>query len=127
MRVLLLLAMVVTVGSCATSPPQVETPAPNPNGCFLFLYDRAGFNGSRYLVNGPVRLASLDRMASDSDWNRRIQSLEVGSATSVALFTGENFSGRTTTVPPATRAPSLTTEFAGQVRSLTLSCDGVAR
>ena len=127
MRVPLFLAMAIAIGSCATSPPNVATLAPNPNGCFLFIYDRTGFSGSRSLVNGPVRLASLDRIGGDSHWNRRIQSLEVGSAASVALFTAENFSGRTTTFSPATRAPTLTSEFAGRIRSLTLSCDGLTK
>ena len=126
MRVIFL-ALAIAMDGCTASAPRIMTPAPNPNGCFLFVYTRAGFAGTRYVINGPVRLPSLDKVGGEGDWDRRIQSLEVGSAASLAVFTDKNFSGRTAAFASATTARELSGDFARQVRSLTLSCASATR
>jgi hypothetical protein len=57
-RLLILMAAVVT--SCARPPMRVGLPAPNPNGCYVMMYERPEFQGVGDVLNGPGRWATLE-------------------------------------------------------------------
>jgi hypothetical protein len=103
--------------------------APNPNGCFVYVYDSAEFSGARYVFNGPARFRTLNRTLSTGEigWDNRIRSLRVGESAVFTVFTDTAFSGRSMRFTSGTAHPQLAPAFAGHIQSAVLECSGVAR
>jgi hypothetical protein len=103
--------------------------APNPNGCFVYVYDSVEFSGARYVFNGPARFRTLNRTLSTGElgWDNRIRSLRVGEAATFTVFTETSFSGRSTRFTPGTAHPQLLPAFAGHIQSAVVECGGVTR
>ncbi|MGZ8219293.1 hypothetical protein [Methylomagnum sp.] len=58
--------------------------------CWLDIYDKADFAGSRVHIEGPANLPSLKDLNKE-DWSNRIESLKVGSGAEVVAFRKPNF------------------------------------
>ena len=59
-HLLAMLTLVVLAGSRARVTSSVVQ-APNPDGCYAFVYESAEFSGARYVLNGPRRLVRSTR------------------------------------------------------------------
>lgn len=59
-------------------------------GCWVEFFDEPEFAGGKFRLDGPASLATLHDVGG-SDWDDRIDSLEVGPAAEVTLYLAENF------------------------------------
>jgi hypothetical protein len=122
----LFLFILIAVAACgqgaATRMPRA---APNPNGCYVILYARAQFVGQVDLLDGPVRLGTLDHLSqtTNENWKHRIRSLRVGRAATLKAYTGPEFEGDVQQFAAGTQHPSLDQRFSARIESLDLTCD----
>lgn len=121
MRRSIVLALIPLIG-CGAPPTRVQLPPPNPNGCYVIVYERPRFQGAADLWNGPGRWSSLDgqRQTRSDGWQNHIRSLRIGSAGTITAFTDPSFGGefRQFTGEHA----QLDGAFSGRIESLQLTC-----
>jgi hypothetical protein len=103
--------------------------APNPNGCYVYVYENAEFGGARYVLNGPARFRTLKRTLSEGElgWDNRIRSLRVGDTANLTVYTETSFAGRSQRFPAGTADRHLEPAFAGHIQSAILECGGTTR
>jgi hypothetical protein len=122
--VITLVASAVLAG-CA-KPPVLEGiggTAPNPNGCYAFVYDRVDWRGERAVLNGPSRWWNVERLRLDEkDWRNQIRSLEVGPAATVTLFTELNYLGASQEFGPASKPSRFDGKLKAGVESIQMTC-----
>ena len=119
----ILLATLTSAG-CA-SAPVVESsgPAPNPNGCYAFVYDQPDLRGDRVVLNGPSKWADIERLRLDNkDWRNRLRSIEVGPAATVTVHTEPNYRGASRQFTPGTTVRRVDDALSGGVESVEISC-----
>jgi hypothetical protein len=113
------------VCGCAKAPvlEGIGGPAPNPNGCYVFVYDRADWRGERAVLNGPGKWWSVERLRlDDKNWRNEIRSIEVGPGATVTLFTELNYRGTSQQFGPASRPARFDGRLNGGVESIDLAC-----
>jgi hypothetical protein len=99
---------------------------PNPNGCYIFVYDQAEWRGDRAVLNGPARWRSVERLRlDDKDWRNRIRSIEVGPSASVTLYTELNYGGASQQFGPASKPARFDGGLSAGVESLDVTCRSV--
>ena len=117
----------VALAGCAR-PPVIEGlggPAPNPNGCYVFVYDQTDWRGDRAVLNGPAKWWSVERLRlDDKDWRNRIRSIEVGPTATVTLYTELNQRGASRQFGPASKPARFDDTLSGGVESIDLACGG---
>jgi hypothetical protein len=114
------------LGSCAKQQPVLEGiggPAPNPNGCYVFVYDETDWRGERAVLNGPTKWGTVERLRlDDKDWRNRIRSLEVGPTATVTLYTELNYKGAAQQFGPASKPARFDGRLGAGVESLDVTC-----
>ena len=98
--------------------------APNPNGCYVFIYDQDNWRGERAVLNGPGKWQSVERLRrnDDKDWRNNIRSIEVGSSATVTVYTEMNYRGVSQQFGPASDQARFEGSLATGIESLALSC-----
>ena len=117
--------MLVVLAGCASTLPQIGLglPAPNPNGCYVFVYDRPEWQGGRVVLNGPDKWSNLERLLlNDQNWRNRIRSIDVGPAATLTVYTDLKFTGSSRRFGPGSKLPRLESEINADIESLALSC-----
>ena len=113
------------IAGCASKPPRVglALPQPNPNGCYVFVYDQPEWQGARVVLNGPDRWPSIERLLVDEeDWRNRIRSIDVGPAATVTVYTDAAFTGVSRKFAPKSRLGRLDGEVSARIESLDIAC-----
>ena len=112
--------------SCAKQQPVLQGiggTAPNPSGCYVFVYDRTDWQGERAVLNGPTKWWTVERLRVDhKDWRNRIRSLEVGPTALVTLYTELNYKGASQQFGPASRPARFDGQLGAGVESLDVTC-----
>ncbi|WP_291983215.1 hypothetical protein [Luteitalea sp.] len=121
------MSMTIVLSACAPAVRQSSSSAspgaPNPNGCYAFIFSDVSYAGERTVVNGPRRISSLATLPSPSGtWDGRIRSLQVGLSATLSLHAQPELSGATARFAAGTSVPRLDASLAGKVRSLNLEC-----
>ena len=98
--------------------------APNPNGCYVFLYDQENWRGKRVVLNGPGKWQSVERLQrnDDKDWRKNIRSIEIGSSATLTAFTELNYRGVSQQFGPASDPARVGGSLATGIESLAISC-----
>jgi hypothetical protein len=98
--------------------------APNPNGCYLMIFEQPAFAGSADVLNGPGRWPNLKAVPETNypDWSHRIRSLKTGSSATVTVFTETRFGGVSERYAAGTDHPSLGPEFSEKLASIDIAC-----
>src|SRR5258706_6357109 len=78
--------------ACAPTPPSVKS-MPNPDGCFVQVWDGQRFMGGSQFVNGPRSYPTLNALATEEGWAKRIRSAQAGPAATVTALTAGNLTG----------------------------------
>jgi hypothetical protein len=119
-----ILLVFIVVASCGRPPVRVQLPAPNPNGCYVMVFDQPEFRGIGDVWNGPGRWSTLEslRQTRPDGWRNRIRSLRVGSAATVTVYTDPDFRGASRQFAAETDHPQLDAAISGQIKSLQLVC-----
>ena len=125
MRTGLVVVALVVLAGCAREPRRIGLglPAPNPNGCYVFVYDRPDWQGTGVVLNGPARWPNLEGLrANQENWRNRIRSVDVGPAATVTVYTDAAFSGLSRRFSPNSKQPRLDSEVSARIESLELAC-----
>ena len=98
--------------------------APNPNGCYVFVYDQENWRGQRVVLNGPGKWQSVERLRrnDDKDWRNNIRSIEIGSSATVTVYTDPDYRGVAQQFGPASDPARFNSSISAGIESLTLSC-----
>jgi hypothetical protein len=91
--VFLLLAAVAT-GCGSRQPSGRASTMPNPEGCFVQVWDHPGFTGASEFLNGPRRYDQLKDLPGGSSWKRRVRSIRLGPSAEAVAWSSERFAGR---------------------------------
>jgi hypothetical protein len=119
--------IVLPLAACGGQPKQIAIgpPAPNPSGCYVFVYERTDFNGLATVLNGPGRWFTLERVQADQvDWRNRIRSLDVGAAATITVFPEIGFTGASRQFSPGSRLTRLDDALSANIESIQMSCKG---
>src|SRR5687767_4413438 len=102
----------------------VQPRAPNPNGCYVIVYERPDYQGAGEVLNGPLRLSSLERLSetNEENWRNRIRSLRVGNSAAVTAYVDPAFAGDSRQFTAGTAQPRLEVALSGRIESLELAC-----
>ena len=97
---------------------------PNPNGCYVFIYDQENWRGQRVVLNGPGKWQSVERLRrnDDKDWRNNIRSIEIGSSATVTVYTELNYRGIAQQFGPASDPARFNGSLSAGIESLALSC-----
>lgn len=125
MRTSVTISALVVLAGCASTPVQegLALPAPNPNGCYVFVYDQPEWRGSRVVLNGPDKRPNIERLLlNDEDWRNRIRSIDVGPAATVTVYADLRFTGVSRRFGPGSKTGRLDPEISAQIESLDIAC-----
>jgi hypothetical protein len=95
---------------------------PNPDGCFVQVWDQPDFRGVFDYINGPQHYPSLRDMPGGREWSNRILSAKVGPDATVMLYADENARGASITLRTDTEYRTLPLAFRATGESLTVAC-----
>jgi hypothetical protein len=121
----LVVATLIAFAGCGGQPKRASfgLPAPNPNGCYVFVFDKPDWQGAREVLNGPGRWPNLERLRLDQeDWRNRIRSLDVGPAATVTVYTDATYAGMSRKFAPGSRPARLDNEISARIESLDVAC-----
>ena len=96
--------------------------APNPNGCYVKVFDQPQLRGAANFLNGPMRYSTLERLANGANWANRIRSLEVGPGATATAWADVNYAGASIELRVDTRYPVLPPALVGAIKSLEVRC-----
>ncbi len=95
---------------------------PNPDGCFVQVWDGQRFMGGSQFVNGPRSYPTLNALATEEGWAKRIRSAQAGPAATVTAWTGENLTGVNFVLQADHEYPTLPPGFDRTIASMSISC-----
>jgi hypothetical protein len=124
-RTTIVLALVLAGIACASSTPRVAMRAPNPNGCYVMLFQERGFQSDADVLNGPGRWATLDELPETNHmrWANRIRSLRAGGKAAVTVYADPHFRGYVQQLHTGAESPDVGPELADNIESLEIACD----
>jgi hypothetical protein len=96
--------------------------APNPNGCYVKVFDQPQLRGAADFLNGPMRYSTLARLANGANWANRIRSLEVGPGATATAWAEVNYAGTSMELRVDTRYTTLPTGLVGSIESIDVRC-----
>jgi hypothetical protein len=117
-------ALAILAARCGRAPVHLGVPAPNPNGCYVKVFDGPEFRGLSDVWNGPLRVASLDtlRQRRAQGWRDAIRSLRVGATATVTLHTATDFGGESREFGPGAEHAQLGARLSARAKSIELTC-----
>ena len=95
---------------------------PNPDGCFVQVWDGPQFTGRSQFVNGPRSYPTLNALATEESWAKRIRSAKAGPAATVTAWTGQNLTGVSFVLQADREYPTLPPGFDRAIESMSISC-----
>ena len=127
-----LVAVLLLASACARRadnqvlrpPDSIFRTMPNPDGCYMQVWETAEYAGMSDYINGPRDYASLRRMPNNRSWQNRIVSLRVGPTATVTAFADEDFRGAALQLHADSGHRQLPGSISGQIESVRVSCMG---
>jgi hypothetical protein len=95
---------------------------PNPDGCYMQVWEAAEYRGTSDYINGPREYSTLRQMPNNRSWQHRIYSVRLGPTASVTVFTDEGFQGATLQFNPDSAHRQLPVNIAGEIESIRVVC-----
>lgn len=96
--------------------------APNPNGCYVKVFEEPQLRGAADFLNGPMRYSTLARLANGANWTNRIRSLEVGPGATATAWAEVNYAGTSMELRVDMRYTTLPSALVGSIESLDVRC-----
>lgn len=106
-----------------TRPPEALFRAmPNPDGCYLQVWNGPQYTGQFDYINGPRSYPTLRSMANQRNWQRRIASVRVGPTATATAFPDENFQGGAFELAARAQFSTLPEIITRRISSLRIQC-----
>jgi hypothetical protein len=120
---LLVVAVLPVVFACSSGRARItHLTAPDPDGCYVEVFEQSHFSGPRDFINGPAKYARLNNLPFGGRWRNRIRSLKVGPAATVTAWAGEDFEAASLRFGPDRHHESLSEAFSARIGSLEIAC-----
>ena len=116
-------AVVVGLLGCAGRIRQGETTMPNPEGCFVQVWDGPQLTGITDYINGPKAYLTLRDLPGARVWRNRIRSVKTGVAARATVYGEENFQGPTLRLLPDREYRTFAEGLSGRIASMNVECD----
>ena len=126
------LAAVCLIAACARRNDRFEAgdlpgrTMPNPDGCYLLVWEQAQFLGASEYINGPRDYPNLRSLPNNRSWRNRIASVRVGPTADAMAFTDENFSGPSLRLAAGSNHSALPDGLIEEIESLRVGCKAPA-
>lgn len=102
---------------------QGETTMPNPEGCFVQVWDGPQFTGVTDYINGPQAYSTLRDLPGARVWRNRIRSLKTGVRVRAIVYGEEHFTGPSQRLQSDTEYPMLSVALSGRIASINIDCE----
>ena len=113
----------VIAAGCAGRAGDAETiNAPNPEGCYIRVWDEPKYGGAVDYINGPSRYQNLRAMPRGRQWHNRIRSIQVGPSALATAYADTDFRGTSFPLQRDSRYPQLPDHMSGEIESLVVDC-----
>lgn len=112
----------LVMGCGARAPRQGETTMPNPEGCFVQVWDGPRHTGITDYVNGPRAWMNLRDMSGARVWTNRIMSMKTGLTARTIVYAEEDFQGASIGLAPDRDYPVLPEVISGRIASMNIEC-----
>jgi hypothetical protein len=99
---------------------------PNPEGCFVQVWDQPQHKGISDFLNGPRALMSLQDLPGRRAWKDRIRSFQTGMTARVTVYVEEDLRGQGVRVLPDTAYPMLSDWMSRGIKSMNIDCERAA-
>jgi len=99
---------------------------PDPQGCFVQVWNNAGFAGFSDFINGPNRYVHLRDLPQRRSWKDRIGSLRLGPAATAVVWSGEEFRGESLQLTADSHEQKTFASLPMKIQSLDIRCDARA-
>jgi hypothetical protein len=120
--------VIVLLVSCSSRTPyQTQATMPNPEGCFVQVWDAPQYGGVYDYINGPRVYTTLRQMPGGRQWNDRVRSLRVPRGAVGVAYTDENLQGTRMPLRGGQEYPTLPLGITGDIESLEINCPPAAR
>ena len=117
-----ILALALITACAARSPRQQGMTMPNPDGCFVQVWDAPHFAGAADYINGTRQYSTLRDLPGGRRWNGRIRSLRVGPEALATAHADEHFRGTSVRLNRGSEYVELPTPIKDEIESLQIEC-----
>jgi hypothetical protein len=124
MKPLLAVALVLAAGCGRPGLPLAHLTMPNPEGCFVRVWEEERLTGASDFINGPRAYASLRDLPGGRNWQDRIRSVEVGPTATAFVWSNETFRGFNVRLAPGAQYPVLAKGLTADIESVAIECAG---
>jgi hypothetical protein len=117
------LLCIALFAGCA-KPAVSSLPVPNPNGCYVMVFDQPEFLGVRDIWNGPGRWSTLEglKRTRPTGWRNQVRSMQVGPNATVAVFTEMGFRGLSMELTAGSDYPELDKAMSEGIEAVQVTC-----
>ena len=116
-------AAAMSLLGCAGRMRQGETTMPNPEGCFVQVWDGPHLTGITDYINGPKAYLTLRDLPGARVWRNRIRSMKTGVAARATVYGDENFQGASLRLSPDREYRTLADNLSGRIASMNVECE----
>jgi hypothetical protein len=119
--------LALLLAGCAERTTRPARPnMPNPEGCFVQVWDHVQHRGMTDYLNGPRALLNLRDLPGRRTWEDRIHSFRTGVTARVTVYVEEDFRGQGFPLMANTAYPMLSERLSGRIKSMNIDCEGSA-
>jgi hypothetical protein len=116
------LGVLLASGCGGRAARQGETTMPNPEGCFIQVWDLPSFAGVTDYLNGPRSYTNLRDLPGARIWANRIRSVKTGVAARAIVYAHEDYLGMSLRLATDREYPTFPQELSGQIASIRIEC-----
>jgi hypothetical protein len=120
--VLVLTLVGLSAGCGARQPEKWTWTMPSPDGCFVQVWNGAGFAGNSDFINGPIQYGHLRELPHRRSWKDRISSLRLGPGASAVAWSEEQFRGQSLSLTTDSEERGRFAVLPLQIQSLDIRC-----
>ena len=120
-----ILGGLLAAGALSVEAADLETKSVDKN-CWIEVFDDSKYDADdpHVRLQGPKEYASLKNLdGKNKNWNNDIQSVIVGSDTTVRVYSKEDFKGTELALLPGQRVPDLSKlDMSNEIESMKITC-----
>ena len=120
------LVAIAALASCTTVKKTTVIEPAASSGCWVRLWEDPNFGGATDTIFGPGEFATMKNLpgAMKTDWNDKIDSIEVGPNASLMVWQDENFGNHSIIMGPGERRGNLsgTPDMEDEIGSMKITC-----
>jgi hypothetical protein len=118
--------VLLLAAGCGRPGEPLSLTMPNPDGCFVRVWEQERFVGVSDFINGPRAYPSLRDLPRGRNWQNRIRSVEVGPAATAIVWSDETYRGLNVRLTTSAQYPRLAEGLTAGIESMAIECGSAA-